>query len=115
MEYDRTVFEQLPEDAAALKIKRTAEGLNRYHYEPLLLLDAPDFIHWKKEDMLAEYDRVTALSLDAPELTAVVGSTPSEVIEKQLSMLLYHYNLLCRLRADDATAWDIVHELYEDD
>ncbi|MDD2297237.1 MAG: hypothetical protein WCS59_05250 [Sphaerochaetaceae bacterium] len=115
MPYIRTQFEQLPEDASAQAIESTAEGLERYHFEPFLILDAPDFIHWRKKDMLAEYDRLTTLSPDAPELTAVVGSTPSQVVEKQLGLLLYHYHLLCRLRTDDASAWDVVHELYEDD
>ncbi len=115
MAYDRSLFEELPEDATTLKIENTAKGLHRYHFEPLLILKAPNFIYWGKEEMLAEYDRLTALSPDAPELTAVVGSSPAEVVQKQLSLLLYHYKLLCRLRRDEAAAWDVIHELYEDD
>lgn len=115
MQYTRTMFENLPEDATDEQVRLAKEGLERHHYEPLMILKAPGFITWRKADMLAEYDRLTALPAQDPELTAVVASTPAEVVEKQIGMLLYHYELLCRLRLGEAEAWDVVHELYEDD
>ncbi len=115
MQYTRTMFEHMPSDASDEQIRLAAEGLERYHYEPFMILKAPGFITWKKADLLAEYDRLVGLDATSDELTAVIGSTPAEVVEKQLGMLLYHYGLLCRLRLGDAEAWDVVHELYEDD
>ena len=115
MHYSRRVFEQLPEDATDEQVRLAAEGLERHHYEPMMILPAPGFITWRKQDILKEYDRLVALPADASELVAVIGSEPAEVVEKQLSMLLYHYELLCRLRLGEAEAWDVVHELYEDD
>ena len=115
MHYTRRLFEELPEDATDEQIRLASEGLERHHYEPLMILAVPGFITWRKADILAEYDRLVALEANAPELSAVIGSTPSEVVEKQLGMLLYHYDLLCRLRLGEAEAWDVVNELYEDD
>lgn len=115
MKYTRRMFEQLPEDATDEQIRLAAESLERHHYEPMTILRVPGFTLWKKQDVLREYDRLTKLSADSPELTAVVGSTPEKAVEKQLGMLLYHYELICRLRLGDAEAWDVVNELYEDD
>lgn len=115
MQYTRTLFENLPNDATDEQIRLAVEGLERHHYEPLMILLAPGFITWKKADMLAEYDRLVSLPEDDPELAAVIGTSPAEVVEKQLGMLLYHYELLCRLRLGEAEAWDVVNELYEDD
>ncbi len=115
MEYTREMFASLPDDASSETIRLTAEGLARHHYDPLLILSAPGFLQWKKADLLREYDRLVNLELDAPELVAVVGEPAESLVEKQLGMLLYHYNLLCGLRAGEAAAWDVVNELYEDD
>ena len=115
MEYSREMFENLPDDATAEKIRLTAEGLARHNYDPLMILSAPGFLQWKKADVLREYDRLVGLKSDDPELVAVVGEPAESLVEKQLGLLLYHYNLLCRLRAGEAAAWDVVNELYEDD
>ncbi len=112
---ERTLFEQLPPDASQKEINYTGEGLERYHYQPTLLLSAPNFIYWKKEDMLKEYERLMALEHDDSELREVKDLAPEVVIKKQLQMLHYHYSLLCRLRKGEAEAWDVIHELYEDD
>lgn len=115
MQYTRNQFEQLPEDATDEQIRMTVEGLERYHYEPLMILQAPGFIRWRKQDILVEFDRLISLPFDHPELVAVSDMGGEQVVEKQLGLLLYHYELLCRLRLGDAEAWDVVHELYEDD
>lgn len=112
---ERRLFEQLPTDATEGEITYTAQGLERYHYEPTLILEAPNFIYWKKGDMLSEWDRLTALPHTASELQQVSSMEPAEVITRQLKMLHYHYTLLCRLREGEAEAWDVIHELYEDD
>jgi hypothetical protein len=115
VEYMRSMFEALPEDAPREIIQRTVESLARHHYDPLMILATPGFLHWTKADMLREYDRLVAKKTDDPEFTAVLGESPSSVLNKQLGLLLYHYNLLCRLRQGEASAWDVVNELYEDD
>ena len=115
MRYTRNQFEQLPEDATDEQIRLAVEGLERHHYEPLMILKAPGFIQWRKRDVLSEFDRLASLPSAHPELVAVSDMRAAEVVEKQMGLLLYHYELLCRLRLGDAEAWDVVHELYEDD
>ena len=115
LDYERQLFESLPEDAPRNVIERTVESLERHHYDPLMILAVPGFLHWTKTDVLREYDRLVVKKADDPELTAVLGESPGSVLNKQLGLLLYHYNLLCRLRQGEASAWDVVNELYEDD
>ncbi|MCK9288032.1 MAG: hypothetical protein PHU24_05980 [Sphaerochaetaceae bacterium] len=115
MNITREMFEQLPDDACDADIESTAVSLERHPYTPLMILEFPGFLRCKRHDMVAEFDRLVKLPMDAPELKAVVSEAPRNVIEKQLGLLLYHYKLLCRLRSSDAEAWDVVHELYEDD
>lgn len=115
MEYERTLFENLPSDATPEAIETTAERLERHTFEPLLLLEVPNFIRLRKNELLSEYDRMRALTAEAPELQAIRHLTWRESIERQLGLLLYHYKLLCRLREGDSEAWDLINELYEDD
>lgn len=115
MRYPRVLFEHLPADAPDELIETTAVSLERHPYTPLMLLDVPGFLRMRKGEVLAEYDRLVALGPEDPELMAVNGQDPAVTVERQLGLLLYHYGLLCRLRLSDAEAWDVVHELYEDD
>jgi len=115
MKFTRTKFEALPEDASDDLIESTAASLERHPYTPLMILEVPNFLRWRKNNVLDEFDRLLELPHDAPELKAVIGQEPTTIIEKQLGFLYYHYELLCRLRLSDAHAWDVVHELYEDD
>jgi len=116
MHYTLEIFEQLSNDADEKDIKRTARDLQKFNWEPLLLLDAPNFIFWKKEDMINEFNRLTHLK-DDDELFSHLADDADvdDIIEKQLGMLIYYYEILCELRLGDAEAWDLVHELYEDD
>lgn len=115
MKYNREEFERLPEDASDQQISLTAERLRRRYFEPMMLIKPDDFIYWRKKDVLAEYDRLTSLPSDAPELVAITSKSPGEVLETQLGMLLSQYELLCSLRSSKAGAWEVINELYEDD
>lgn len=115
MRYNRNDFENLPNDVSDEQIEMTVEALKRHHYDPILILDAPNFLSWKKSDLLKEYDRLMKLKPEDKEVSSVADYEPQEVIEKQISLLHYNYELLCRLRDEEAEAWDLVNELYEDD
>jgi len=116
MENLRSEYEHLPEDASAEQIETTALSLERRQFTPVLILDVPDFSRLNKASMLAEYDRVMALSPTSKELKSVVViNDPEQVKEKHLLTLLNQYKLLCGLRENLASAWDVVNELYEDD
>ena len=94
--------ESLPSDADRSAINETARVLRDMNYSPTLLLEVPGFLEFTKNDLLQELARVRALP--APEIN-----------QKHCELLVYHYELLQRLRRNDPDAWDIVNELYEDD
>lgn len=111
----RQMFEHVPEDASAEQIEKTARDLENRSYEPMFLIDAPGFLRWRKEDLLVEHDRLVALEEDDDAVMAIDDMYLEDVVEKQLGLLIYHYELLCELRVGDAQAWDQIHELLEDD
>ena len=49
------------------------------------------------------------------EEIGVVAMDPEKARLTQVSMLVNAAELLCRLRADDPEAWDLINELYDDD
>ena len=112
MQYTRTMFEHMPSDASDEQIRLAAEGLERYHYEPFMILKLP--FHHLKRPIFSPNMIACRVGCDIRRTDRGIGSTPAEVV-KQLGMLLYHYGLLCRLRLGDAEDWDVVNEMYEDD
>lgn len=109
-------YNDLDPDSSEAKIEKTAQDLERRNYMPTLLLDIKDFFHFNKEKMLKEYERVMSLSSDSKEIKSVIGlKDPQEIKIVHLTSLLNQYKLLCSLREGEATAWDTINELYEDD
>jgi hypothetical protein len=92
----------LPADTVTDQIKETAAELELMNYRPLLLNDVPDFLHLTKSGLIQFIKKIT----DNP---------PRPLTEQHLSLLLYHYDLLQRLRRNEPEAWDEVNELMEDD
>ncbi|MEN7972979.1 MAG: hypothetical protein ABFR47_04000 [Verrucomicrobiota bacterium] len=110
------VLKEFPKDAPADKIESTAGDLERMNYEPVLLLKTPDFLRMGRSDLEAEIDRVHEMTIK--EMMAegfAENANFNEFKAKHLQLLIYHYGLLCRLRAADPAAWDTINELYEDD
>jgi hypothetical protein len=100
------LYQQLPEDADSKSISRTADILSNKHYSPILIYPVGSFITMKKKDMLKEYHKT---------VNGGHGNGDNEMLMYHLKLLLYHYQILCRLRNDEPEAWDIINELYEDD
>lgn len=110
------VLKEFPKDAPAEKIEETAKTLENKHYEPLLLLKTPGFLRMGRNDLELEIDRVTKMSDEEMMAEGFAANADFNLFKaKHLQLLVYHYGLLCRLRADDPTAWDTIYELYEDD
>ncbi|NLX26669.1 MAG: hypothetical protein GXY61_12055 [Lentisphaerae bacterium] len=107
---------ELPEDASAGKIEDTASTLEGMHYEPLLLFKTPGFLRMGEKAIALEVARISNMT-DAEMMEEGLASNAdfNEFKAKHIQLLIYHYNLLCRLRNDDPTAWDIINELLEDD
>jgi hypothetical protein len=112
----RKDYESLPEDVSPEQIETTAKALERRKYSPVLILDVPHFSRLTKQGMLEEFDRVMALSPTSKELKTVLAiKNPDQVKEKHLGSLLNQYILLCGLRKNEASSWDVINEMYEDD
>ncbi|MBN2163030.1 MAG: hypothetical protein JXR25_05190 [Pontiellaceae bacterium] len=110
------VLQEFPEDAPAEKIESTAHDLEGMNYEPVLLLKTSGFLRMGREALEAEIDRVLTMP-DAEMMAEGFSATANfgEFKAKHLQLLVYHYGLLCRLRADEPDAWDTINELMEDD
>ena len=110
------VLKEFPAETPAGKIEETAKTLEGLHYAPVLLLKTPGFLRMSRTDLEAEILRINNLTNE--EMMAegfAANANFNEFKAKHLQLLIYHYNLLCRLRADEPRAWDTIKELYEDD
>lgn len=110
------VLKDFPRDASVEKIEETARVLEGMSYEPLLLLKTTGFLRMNRKELEAEIKRVNAMTdedMMAEGFAVDADFTAFRI--KHLELLIYHYGLLCRLRADDPEAWDTINELYEDD
>jgi len=102
-EYTQKILQQteaLPADSDSAQIAETAGELQAMNYQPMLLNDAPDFLKLTKAGLV--------------QMIVDVAEKP-DATEQHLSLLLYHYTLLQRLRRNEPEAWDEVNELMEDD
>lgn len=96
------------------KIRQTAEALIGMRYSPILLSDFDNFLTVDSTRFFPELERVLNSS-DIPEDQLPKGIDQAGFRDKQVSLLLYHYKLLNRLRRGEAEAWDEINELMEDD
>jgi hypothetical protein len=94
-------IESLPEDADQSRINETLQRLQAMNYQPILLVDAPGFLTMTRAGLL--------------EFIRNLVKEKNELTEQHLSLLVYHYRLLQRLRRDEPEAWDEINELMEDD
>ncbi|MFW5802888.1 MAG: hypothetical protein ACOCWJ_03125 [Verrucomicrobiota bacterium] len=105
-EHVQTIRDQikaLPDDASNDQIEKTAHRLESITYQPMLIVEPPDFLRITKKRLLAFIDN----------LVANPGET--ELTEQHLNLLLHHYQLLQRLRRDEPEAWNDISELMEED
>ncbi|MDK2857274.1 MAG: hypothetical protein PWQ29_509 [Verrucomicrobiota bacterium] len=94
-------IESLPEDADQSRIDETFQRLQAMNYQPILLVDAPGFLTMTRAGLL--------------EFIRNLVKEQNGLTEQHLSLLVYHYRLLQRLRRDEPEAWDEINELMEDD
>ena len=104
-EYIDKIIEEikaLPEDACKERIESTKSELEGYNYSPLFTLDVPNFFTTTKEDILKF-------------VRSISENRRNEIDEEDLSLIVYHYKLLQRLRCNDPESWDHVTELMDED
>ena len=96
------------------KIRQTAEALKGMRYSPILLSDFDEFLIVDSTRFFPELERVIN-SPDIAEDQLPKGVDQAGFRNKKISLLLYHYKLLNRLRRGEPEAWDEINELMEDD
>jgi len=97
-------------------IDQTARELEGYHYEPTLVFDSPGFIRLDSAAAAREFERIVNLGADeARDRGAKDTDDADRLIRQHLSLFVYHYRLLQRLRRGEAEAWDDVTEVQEED
>jgi hypothetical protein len=92
----------LPEDADTDKIDQTRRELEGYNWSPMLTVDIPDFLSATKTDIIRFLKDMTAQQLQ-------------DMKNEDLSLIVYHYKLLRKLRRNDPEGWDYITELMVED
>lgn len=92
----------LPEDVCKEKIASTKSELEGYNYSPMLTLEVPNFFFATKEDIL---NFISGISQEKMH----------ELKKEDLSLIVYHYKLLQKLRCNDPESWDHITELMDED
>lgn len=95
-------------------IEKTALLLEGMNFNPIFLLDVPNFLRITKKDMLKAFDHVASHGEEELKQRDFKQDIPKAVLQ-QLNMMTYWYVRLLELRKDDPHAWDEINELYEDD
>ncbi|MFO7936563.1 MAG: hypothetical protein R6V06_03035 [Kiritimatiellia bacterium] len=97
-------------------VQQTRDRLERQSYSPILILSVPGYLSFSKEDVVSEIERVAALS-DEEMMDAGFeeNSDFTDLKSKHITLLVYHFKQLVRLRKDEPEAWDAIDELFGDD
>ena len=103
IEYIRNQIKSLPETTSEQQIEETAKRLEKITYQPMLMVEPPDFLRITKEKLLNFVDQL------------VQDQKCENLTEQHLNLLVHHYELLQRLRNDDPEAWDEISEIMEED
>lgn len=92
----------LPEDAEKDAIDQTRRELEGYNWSPMLTVDLPDFLSATKTDLVRFLKDLTSEQLQ-------------EMHHEDLSLIVYHYKLLQKLRRHEPESWDYITELMVED
>ena len=92
----------LPEDQCITSIESTRKELESYHYSPTLTVDVPNFLSATKSDIVAF-------------INGLIASRGNTLNREDLSLIMYHYRLLQKLRCDDPESWNQVMEMLDED
>ena len=112
----KTRIAALPDIVDAKLIQQTAARLEEIHFTPTLMLPVERFLYLAKADVLAEIDRIAALTeADLRAQGIALLQDANEIKLEQIGLLVYHFELLTELRQDTPEAWDKIDELYAED
>lgn len=112
----KTRIAALPDIVDAKLIQQTAARLEEIHFTPTLMLPVERFLYLAKADVLAEIDRIAAMTeSDLRAQGIALLQEANEIKLEQIGLLVYHFELLTDLRQDTPEAWDKIDELYAED
>ena len=112
----RRELDSLASDVSEQKMRETARTLAKVNYSPVFLMDTPGFFSFNRDDLARELERIWNMPKgDLPPLAREEAEDTDEFRRKHMSMLLYHFRHLQKLRRDDPDAWDTVNELSLED
>ena len=109
----KQVINNLEDVTDPTSIELTVKRLTTLHFSPTLIFPTDNFLHFSKQDVLKEIDRVVELSAEEADLDP--KKDLNELKLEHIGLLVYHFKQLLRLRRDDPEAWDEIGELYEED
>lgn len=112
----REEIRALPDNAGQDVIEETARRLEAMNYSPPVIMDNGSFLRLKKDLLLGEIDRILALPDAEACALAPNDSKKCEDLRLQfISVLIFYFKNLIRLRDGDLESWDEIDELYVHD
>jgi len=97
-------------------IDETAARLEGFNYGPPVLMPVNDFLRCTRARLVAEIDRIVNLSAsDLAAMDSASGKDSHELKLQHISVMVFYYKELVKLRRGVPEAWDEVDELYVHD
>jgi hypothetical protein len=106
----------LPETHDAASIEQTARRLEGLNYSPPLVIPTATFVRLDRAALLEQVDAI--LAMEDAAFCALAPDNPGECEDlrvQYLTVILYHYRKLLKLRDGNPEEWDEIDELYVHD
>lgn len=106
----------LGEDASIINIEETATRLEGLNYSPPISINLATFLRLTRKTLIVEIDKI--LDMPDEDACALAPDDPSKCQDLRIqfiSVLLFYFKQIIRLRSSDVEAWDEVDEMYVHD
>ncbi|MGD8958850.1 MAG: hypothetical protein PVI27_03315 [Desulfobacteraceae bacterium] len=106
----------LPDTHDAAGIEQTARRLEALTYSPPLIIPTATFVRLDRSALLEQVDAI--LAIEDAAVCALAPDNPGkgeDLRVQYLTVILYHYRKLLKLRSGDPEKWDEIDELYVHD
>jgi hypothetical protein len=109
-------IKNLPDTHDAAGIEQTARRLEALNYSPPLIIPTATFVRLDRAALLEQVDAILAMEDAAVCALAPDNRGECEDLRVQyLTVILYHYRKLLKLRDGNPEEWDEIDELYVHD
>lgn len=97
-------------------VEGTAKRLKGLNFTPPIITPIETFLRMRRQDLLAEIDRILAMpDMEACALAPDNTKKCEDIRVQFITVLIYYYKKLLALRKGDPEEWDEVDELYVHD